>query len=157
MYKEYHRLWYLMILAKRDLENSQSRYDDILEQTTNITVSLKSDIVSGNRSSDKLEKLISQKIDLETIIKSQEELYTARRNTLDKKFEELKSSKELKDRVYRLKFISKCKVKKIAKVINYSNGYTYNLVCKIRKEMYAIEEYERECKKRLKKSSCEKM
>ncbi|MCX4365097.1 MAG: hypothetical protein OSJ70_04930 [Bacilli bacterium] len=143
MYKEYHRLWYLMILAKKDLEKSQLKYDNILEQTTNITVSLKSDIVGGSSDSDKLGELIAKKLDLEPIIASQKELYKSRRQIVDEKLEELKSSEETKDKAYRLKFISKCKVKEIAKVIDYSDGYTYNLICEIRKEMFSIEEKER--------------
>lgn len=69
MYEKYHRSWYLMILSQRDLEDSQSKLDQIEEELVKTTISMKSDITGKGGFSDKMASLIAKKVDLEDIIK----------------------------------------------------------------------------------------
>ena len=41
MYEKYHGSWYLMILSQRDLEDSQSKLDQIEEELVKTTISMK--------------------------------------------------------------------------------------------------------------------
>ena len=65
MYEKYHRSWYLMILSQRDLEDSQSKLDQIEEELVKTTISMKSDITGKGGFSDKMASLIAKKVDLE--------------------------------------------------------------------------------------------
>ena len=139
MYKEYHKCWYKMIIAKRDLENSQAKIDFILLELTKTASQLKDVTTSGSHLSDKMSNLISAKVDGEEIIKYQRILYEHRKTIVDQKLEDLKSSKDLDDIIYHLKFISKFKTREVARVISYSREYTYELISKIRDQLKQIE------------------
>lgn len=142
MYKEYHRKWYLMILAKKDLKKLQEKYDNILEEITKTTLAIKEEKSKTNGSSDKIGNLIALKIDMEPIIKMQKELYENRKNNLQEDLEDLKLSKNIDDILYRLRFVLKYKVREIAKSISYTRSYTYELISKIKDEMFIIEQEE---------------
>ena len=139
MYKEYHKYWYKMIVAKRDLENSQSKIDGILLELTKTASQLKDVTTSGSHLPDKMSSLISAKISGEEIVKHQKVLFEHRKNIANQKLEELKSSKDLDDIIYHLKFISKFKTREVARVISYSREYTYELISKIRDQIKQIE------------------
>jgi len=139
MYVEYHKCWYLMILAKRDLEKLQSKKDNILSELAKTAAELKDVTSSGNQTSDKMGNLIASKIDLEEVIKYQIVLFDSRKERAEEKLEELKKSKDLDDIIYLLKFVSRFKTKEVSKVISYTREYTYDLISKIRSQMKQIE------------------
>ncbi len=139
MYIEYHRCWYLMILAKRDLEKLQSKKDNILSELAKTAAELKDVTSSGSQTSDKMGNLIASKIDLEEVIKYQIVLFDSRKERAEEKLEELKKSKDLDDIIYLLKFVSRFKTKEVSKVISYTREYTYDLISKIRSQMKQIE------------------
>jgi len=139
MYKEYHELWYLMILSKRDLETLLSKKDSILSELAKTASELKDTNVNSSKSSDKMVSLIAAKIDLEDVIKYQQVLFESRKERVEKKLEDLKQSKELNDIIYLLKYVSKFKTKEVSKIINYTREYTYELISNIRNEMKQIE------------------
>ena len=139
MYVEYHKCWYLMILAKRDLEKLQSKKDNILSELAKTAAELKDVASSGNQTSDKMGNLIASKIDLEEVIKYQIVLFDSRKERAEEKLEELKKSKDLDDIIYLLKFVSRFKTKEVSKVISYTREYTYDLISKIRSQMKQIE------------------
>lgn len=140
MYEKYHRCWYLMILAKKNLEDSQNKLDHILEELTKTTVAMKNDISGKGGFDDKMAKLIASKIDLEDIIKEQTILYNTRRKRVKKKLRELKASKDILDDIYIRKFIDKERVGNIARGVHFSSSYTYELVSKIRRKINEIQE-----------------
>lgn len=148
MYEKYHRLWYLMILSEHDLEQSYSKLDRIEEQLTKTTVTMKEDISGHGGFEDKMGKLIAQKVDLQEIIKSQVKLYKSRKKRTNKKLKELVKSEDVYDIIYKRKFIDKEKVKEIAKGVNYTREYTYELISKIRCKINEIQSSEREKHKR---------
>lgn len=139
MYVEYHKCWYLMILAKRDLEKLQSKKDNILSELAKTAAELKDVTSSGNQTSDKMGNLIASKIDLEEVIKYQIVLFDSRKERTEEKLEELKKSKDLDDIIYLLKFVSRFKTKEVSKVISYTREYTYDLISKIRSQMKQVE------------------
>lgn len=139
MYVEYHKCWYLMILAKRDLEKLQSKKDNILSELAKTAAELKDVTSSGNQTSDKMGNLIASKIDLEEVIKYQIVLFDSRKERAEEKLEELKKSKDLDDIIYLLKFVSRFKTKEVSKVISYTREYTYDLISKIRSQMKQVE------------------
>lgn len=139
MYVEYHKRLYLMNLAKRALDQMESKKDGILSQLANTASELKDTTVDGGNISDKMGNLIAAKIDLENVIKYQQILYESRKERVEEKLEELKKSKDLNDIIYLLKYVSKFKVKEVAKVISYTREYTYELISKIRDNMKKIE------------------
>ena len=139
MYVEYHKCWYLMILAKRDLEKLQSKKDNILSELAKTAAELKDVTSSGNQTSDKMGNLIASKIDLEEVIKYQIVLFDFRKERAEEKLEELKKSKDLDDIIYLLKFVSRFKTKEVSKVISYTREYTYDLISKIRSQMKQVE------------------
>lgn len=139
MYKEYHKCWYLMVLSKRDLEASYLKIDAILSELSKTASELKDTTTTGSHLPDKMGSLISSKIDLENIIEYQKDLFDSRNKRVEQKLEELKKSKDLSDIIYLLKFVSKFKVKEVAKVVSYSREYTYDLISKIREQMKIIE------------------
>lgn len=144
MYKEYHRLWYLMILSKNDLDESISKLDRIEEELTKTTVSMKEDISGHGGFSDKMGKLIAQKVDLEDIVKSQSNLYNSRKKRVNKKIKELIKSDDTNDIIYRRKFIDKERVVIISREVHYTREYTYDLISKIRSEIATIQDDLRE-------------
>ena len=139
MYVEYHKCWYLMILAKRDLEKLQSKKDNILSELAKTAAELKDVTSSGNQTSDKMGNLIASKIDLEEVIKYQIVLFDFRKERAEEKLEELKKSKDLDDIIYLLKFVSRFKTKEVSKVISYTREYKYDLISKIRSQMKQVE------------------
>lgn len=147
MYKEYHKLWYLMILSKRDLEELQSQRDDILSQLASLTSQQSETGISSHNLSDKICNLVARKIDLEKIIEQQQVLYDFRKERVNLKLQELKNSADLKDRIYYFKFVSKFKTSEVAKSINYTREYTYELIAKIRNDLKIVENDVRPFKK----------
>lgn len=143
MYKDYHRLWYLMILSKKDLEDYESKLDHILEELTKTTSTIKQDLSSSSNLSDKIGNLTASKIDLETIIKTQKLLLESRLDRVNQKLEDLKVSKDINDVIYIKKFIEKLKTKDIAIIISYTREYTYELISKIREEIIKIQDDEK--------------
>jgi len=139
MYVEYHKCWYLMILAKRDIKKLQTKKDNILSELAKTAAELKDVTSSGNQTSDKMGNLIASKIDLEEVIKYQIVLFDSRKERAEEKLEELKKSKDLDDIIYLLKFVSRFKTKEVSKVISYTREYTYDLISKIRSQMKQIE------------------
>lgn len=140
MYEKYHRCWYLMILSQRDLEDSQSKLDQIEEELVKTTISMKSDITGKGGFSDKMASLIAKKVDLEDIIKAQKTLFNTRKKRMKKKLKELKASDDIMDVIYRRKFIDKEKVKEIARGVHFTREYTYDLISKIRRKISEIQD-----------------
>lgn len=140
MYEKYHRCWYLMILSQRDLEESQSKLDQIEEELVKTTISMKSDITGKGGFSDKMASLIAKKVDLEDIIKAQKTLFNTRKKRMKKELRKLKESNDIMDVIYRRKFVDKEKVKNIARGVNFSREYTYDLISKIRRKINEIQD-----------------
>lgn len=140
MYEKYHRCWYLMILSQRDLEDSQSKLDQIEEKLVKTTISMKSDITGKGGFSDKMASLIAKKVDLEDIIKAQKTLFNTRKKRMKKELRKLKESNDIMDVIYRRKFVDKEKVKNIARGVNFSREYTYDLISKIRRKINEIQD-----------------
>lgn len=140
MYEKYHRCWYLMILSQRDLEESQSKLDQIEEELVKTTISMKSDITGKGGFSDKMASLIAKKVDLEDIIKAQKTLFNIRKKRMKKELRKLKESNDIMDVIYRRKFVDKEKVKNIARGVNFSREYTYDLISKIRRKINEIQD-----------------
>ena len=140
MYEKYHRCWYLMILSQRDLEDSQSKLDQIEEELVKTTISMKSDITGKGGFSDKMASLIAKKVDLEDIIKAQKTLFNTRKKKMKKELRKLKESNDIMDVIYRRKFVDKEKVKNIARGVNFSREYTYDLISKIRRKINEIQD-----------------
>ncbi len=140
MYEKYHRCWYLMILSQRDLEDSQSKLDQIEEELVKKTISMKSDITGKGGFSDKMASLIAKKVDLEDIIKAQKTLFNTRKKRMKKELRKLKESNDIMDVIYRRKFVDKEKVKNIARGVNFSREYTYDLISKIRRKINEIQD-----------------
>lgn len=148
MYEKYHRCWYLMILSQRDLEDSQSKLDQIEEELVKTTISMKSDITGKGGFSDKMASLIAKKVDLEDIIKAQKTLFNTRKKRMKKYLRKLKESEDIMDVIYRLKFIDKEKVKNIARGVHFSREYTYELISRIRRKINEIQDDLREKNKK---------
>lgn len=148
MYEKYHRCWYLMILSQRDLEDSQSKLDQIEEELVKTTISMKSDITGKGGFSDKMASLIAKKVDLEDIIKAQKTLFNTRKKRMKKSLKKLKESDDVMDVIYRLKFIDKEKVKNIARGVHFSREYTYELISRIRRKINVIQDDLREKNKK---------
>lgn len=140
MYEKYHRSWYLMILAQRNLEDSQSKIDQIEEELVKTTISMKSDITGKGGFSDKMASLIAKKVDLEDIIKAQKTLFNTRKKRMKKELRKLRASTDVMDVIYRRKFIDKEKVKNIARGVNFSREYTYELISRIRRKINEIQD-----------------
>lgn len=140
MYEKYHRSWYLMILAQRNLEDSQSKMDQIEEELVKTTIAMKSDITGKGGFSDKMASLIAKKVDLEDIIKAQKTLFNTRKKRMKKELRRLKESTDVMDVIYRRKFIDKEKVKNIARGVNFSREYTYELISRIRRKINEIQD-----------------
>ena len=140
MYEKYHRCWYLMILSQRDLEDSQSKLDQIEEELVKTTISMKSDITGKGGFSDKMASLIAKKVDLEDIIKAQKTLLNNNKKRMKKELRKLKESNDIMDVIYRRKFVDKEKVKNIARGVNFSREYTYDLISKIRRKINEIQD-----------------
>lgn len=144
MYRDYHRLWYLMILSKKDLEYYELKLDHILEELTKTTTNLKQNLSNGSNFSDKIGTLTASKIDLEEIIKTQQQLLNFRTTRVNQKLEDLKVSEDINDKIYVKKFIEKLKTREIAIIISYTREYTYQLISKIREEIIKIQDDEKE-------------
>lgn len=140
MYEKYHRSWYLMILAQRNLEDSQSKMDQIEEELVKTTIAMKSDITGKGGFSDKMASLIAKKVDLEDIIKAQNTLFNTRKKRMKKELRKLRTSTDVMDVIYRRKFIDKEKVKNIARGVNFSREYTYELISRIRRKINEIQD-----------------
>lgn len=139
MYKEYHKCWYKMILAKKNLENTQNKIENILLELSKITVQIKDINVNENTTSDKLTNLIATKIELEKVSKYQKELVDSSQERLNQKLKELQNSVDSNDIIYFLKFVSKYKVKEIKRFVYFSSSYIYELISKMRHELKQIE------------------
>lgn len=148
MYEKYHRSWYLMILSQRDLEETISKKEQIEEELVKTTISMKSDITGKGGYSDKMATLIAKKIDLEDIIKAQKTLYNTRKKRMKKDLRKLKVSSDVYDVIYNRKFILKEKVVNIARGVNFSREYTYELISKIRRKINGIQDELREKNKK---------
>lgn len=139
MYKSYHEYWYLMIIAKRDLEKLQFEVDSILSELTKATTEFREVTTMNSSVSEKMTKLIASKLELEEIIKYQKQLVESRKERVELKLEDLKKSKDIEDIIYYLKFVSKFKTTEVAKVVCYTREYTYDLISKIRENLKRIE------------------
>lgn len=148
IYEEYHKAWFKYILAKKDVDEAEDKLDSIIQRLTSMSASIKSDPVKSSSHESDLSKYIADKIDQEEVLKYKVYLLNIRKNKLDKKRNDLDSSNDSYDLIYKYRFIDKCKVVDIAKKINYTREYTYELLSFIRKNMYKIQD---EIKKNQKK------
>ena len=61
-------------------------------------------------------------------------------DTLTKDLRKLKVSDDVMDDIYRRKFVDKEKVKNIARGVNFSREYTYDLISRIRRKINEIQD-----------------
>lgn len=73
-----------------------------------------------------------QKKAIETKIEELKNIYTERLFAFNQVAAELKESKDLTDKVYRLRYIERVKVRRIAMAVNYSEPQIYRILNTIR-------------------------
>ena len=139
-YLEYHEIYYKFVQAKIKLQKIQNEIENIILKMLSSTSEIKDNVSNLKTQSDKMLSLTSKKIDLEAEEKIQQELLNRRRIKKEEAEIELRKSNNEKDKIYYMYFINHDRVKDIAIKIGYTREYTYDLLDKIKKDKYEIEQ-----------------
>lgn len=129
---------------KRKYHEIQRQYDRILleneelfQRTQIQGIVYDREKVSGGKSSNVMESYMTEK-DIRKIDERLAEikiLLDGRKRLLDLKREELRDSKELVDKVYRMKYLDHMRVREISDKLCYSKTQLYRIVDKIDEEI----------------------
>lgn len=129
---------------KRKYHEIQKQYDRILleneelfQRTQIQGIDYEREKVNGGKGSNVMELYIAEK-DFRKIDERLAEvkiLLDGRKRLLDLKREELRESKELVDKVYRMKYLDHMKVREISDKLCYSKAQLYRIVEKIDEEI----------------------
>ena len=120
-YKEYYESVYNYRQAVSKLHKIQNKLSDIINSMLSTTAQMKDNLGSSRASSnDKMLSLTAKKIELEAQ-------------------EELRKSKDTKDKVYIMFFIDHSTVSEIALVLNYGKSYIYDVLSEIKRTLNELE------------------
>lgn len=125
---------------KRRYAESQKRYNDILNEkealfsrTQPKSMRYDKDIVSGGMPENPMEEYVIEK-EAKRIDERLEEAFaimTDLKRMLDLKETELRQSKDMIDRIYRMRFLERMRVNRIASNIGYAESHVYRFLKKI--------------------------
>ena len=134
LYKEYdHALWMRYVWRKK-YDEVLTEQEELFQMTQPKGFDLTKDKVSGGDASDTFNSYLMAK-DKHHIDERREEAnhyYEIWDAEVKKREAELRSSKDIKDRIYVMWFLDRKKVWQIARTINYSKQHTYRLLEDIR-------------------------
>jgi len=139
-YKEYYETYYNYRQAIFKLHKIQNKLFDIINAMLSTTAQMKEDVGSSrSNSNDKMLSLTAKKIELEAqevLAKELVEMHNKRRISDE---EELRKSKDTKDKVYIMYFIEHQKVNDISRDLNYGKSYIYDVLSEIRKTIAELD------------------
>lgn len=140
-YKEYYETYYNYRQAINKLHKIQNKLSDIINAMLSTTAQMKEDVVGGSKSNsnDKMLSLTAKKIELEAQEELAKELVDMHNKRRLSDEEELRKSKDTKDKVYIMYFIEHSKVNDIARVLNYGKSYIYDVLSEIRKAIAELD------------------
>jgi len=139
-YKEYYESVYNYRQAVSKLHKIQNKLSDIINSMLSTTAQMKDNIGSSRASSnDKMLSLTAKKIELEAQEELAKELVEMHNKRKLSDEEELRKSKDTKDKVYIMFFIDHSTVSEIALVLNYGKSYIYDVLSEIKRTLNELE------------------
>lgn len=133
--------------CKINYYNTLKAYNDILDEKEKIFVKvlprsfdLDKVNVKGGKKSNAFDNYVIEleKKQIDTRLKTIENILLIRKNILVEKEKELRTSKDITDKVYVYKYLDKLKVRKILNLIPYESAQVYRILNKIDKEIKMI-------------------
>ena len=124
IYEEYESIWKTIREKEKELFELIPKRDKLFEKTQPKSSSFDKELVDGKKNVNMMEQYIIQKeyydMRINQLNQTLDDWYLA----LGRKKKELQASKNLYDRIYYYRYIERLSVKKIAKLIIYSERQT---------------------------------
>lgn len=124
IYEEYEAIWSIIREKEKELFILIPKRDELFEKTQPKSNSYDKELVDGKKQINIQEQYVIQieyyDIRINQLNKTLDDWYLA----LGRKKKELQASKNLYDRIYYYRYIERISVKKIARLINYSERQT---------------------------------
>lgn len=131
-------------ICKRSYEAQKQVYDGLLQEKENLFAMTqpsavrfdKINVVSGNPVNP-IEKyiILKEKTKIDERIKEAKEILDCRKEYLEMVEKDLRKSKDIRDRIYVCRIIDRMRVRKIRKVVFYSEAQIYRILDSIYKEI----------------------
>lgn len=145
IYLEYEEFRLKYLSAQRKYDEVLTEKEDLFDRTQPQGVSFDKERVGGTADNNSFDEYLIQ-LERKQIDERLEEI----RNIMDKrwellldKYDELKASTEIMDRLYVLRFIEHQRMQNIAKVIPYSESHIYRLMNQLLNEVRKMRETEK--------------
>lgn len=124
LYEDYEKFWCKIRKQESKLFNLINKREELFEKTQPKSTQYDKELVDGKNPVNMTEEYVVEKeyydIKINHLNKTLDDLY----QVLNRKREELKLSKNLYDRIYTYYYIERLSVKKIARLVNYSERQT---------------------------------
>ena len=136
IYQEYEVLKERYRDAQRLYEAVLSEKEELFQRTQPQAIKGK-EKVSGGKQTNTFDQYLIQveEKNIDSRLAEAKELMNQRARLLALKREELRSSKEIKDRIYRYRYIEKLKIYRIAQMVSYSDRQVLRILNEIRKTL----------------------
>ena len=131
-------------LYKRRYQETQQKYNEILSEKEELFqrtqpkgIDTQKEAVSGGRRANPFENYLiaKEKSQIDERLNEVKALLEDREKLLRLKYDELRSSKLIDDKVYRMRFVENIRVYKIAKLVNYSEMQIYRIIKRIHRAL----------------------
>lgn len=124
LYEDYEKFWCKIRKQESKLFNLINKREELFEKTQPKSTQYDKELVDGKNPVNMTEEYVVEQeyydIKINHLNKTLDDLY----QVLNRKREELKLSKNLYDRIYTYYYIERLSVKKIARLVNYSERQT---------------------------------
>ena len=130
-------------LCRRSYEAQKQVYDDLLQEKENLfamtqpsAIRFDKDNVKGNPVNS-IEKyvILKEKTRIDERIMEAKAILDSRKELLDIMEKDLRKSKDIKDRIYVCRIIDRMRIRKIRKIVFYSEAQIYRILDSIYKEI----------------------
>ena len=134
VFKSYDYALYKKICCEKEHDKILLQQEEIFQMTQPKGLDPAKEKISGGSESNAFETYIMEKDRLKIDERREEAHHNLEiwREELEKREEELRKSKDLRDRIYTMWFLDRKKVWQIARAINYSKQHTYRMLEDIR-------------------------
>lgn len=121
--------------AIRNLQSLLDRKEDLFMRTQPKSVRYDTDRVQNGNLANAIENYVIQREKLDKDIEEAKAILADRKEFLSVLETDLRRSNEIEDRIYTMRYIDRCRIRRIKRTVNYSEAQIYRILDRIKNEI----------------------
>lgn len=121
--------------AIRNLQSLLDRKEDLFMRTQPKSVRYDTDRVQNGNLTNAIENYVIQREKLDKDIEEAKAILADRKEFLSVLETDLRRSNEIEDRIYTMRYIDRCRIRRIKRTVNYSEAQIYRILDRIKNEI----------------------